>query len=318
MDVASDQHDLLIAAPERWDEACFAIPAIRALIAPGLDVGVICKKSQLPLWETVDDLEIVCADYSPKTIVKAIDSNWAAALLFETGPLAKATKSAKIPRRIGMHEKKLAKLLTHPLKITPGPLDHRVRHYLSIAETMGVDVLDPAFFAPSSNQTQAQPNSILLCPDSDFGSHHEWSLDRWESLAKKLIADDKEIHIASISEQRELGSSLAKLLGKPNTAITIDSLADFLDEFAKHSLVIACDGSLPHLAAHAGATCVTLFGPNDPRWKRPLGTRHGIARHHVECAPCLLEKCPIDLRCQHEMNVETVLKVIAECAEHST
>jgi ADP-heptose:LPS heptosyltransferase len=73
-----------------------------------------------------------------------------------------------------------------------------------------------------------------------------------------------------------------------------------------HGLVVAADGSLPHLAAHVGSTCVTLFGPNDPAWKRPLGKRHAVVRRHVECAPCLLAKCPMDLRCQKELEAERV------------
>jgi ADP-heptose:LPS heptosyltransferase len=74
--------------------------------------------------------------------------------------------------------------------------------------------------------------------------------------------------------------------------------------------VIAADGSLPHLAAHAGATCVTLFGPNDPVWKRPLGKRHAVVRRHVECAPCLLGKCPLDGRCQRELEADRVWAAI--------
>jgi heptosyltransferase-2 len=80
---------------------------------------------------------------------------------------------------------------------------------------------------------------------------------------------------------------------------------------AAYGFVIAADGSLPHLAAHVGATCVVLFGPNDPAWKRPLGRRHAIVRRDVECAPCLLAKCPLDLRCQIELESERVWQAVA-------
>ena len=32
----------MVAAPERWDETCFAVPAVRALVASGLGVGILC------------------------------------------------------------------------------------------------------------------------------------------------------------------------------------------------------------------------------------------------------------------------------------
>jgi len=70
-----------------------------------------------------------------------------------------------------------------------------------------------------------------------------------------------------------------------------------------------------HLAAHVGATCVTWFGPNDPGWKRPLGRRHVVVRRHVECAPCFLPKCPLDGRCQRELDALRVWNAVREKLE---
>src|SRR5690606_23585748 len=92
--------------------------------------------------------------------------------------------------------------------------------------------------------------------------------------------------------------------------IETGSLGDALDTLSAHKMVISAEGSLPHVAAFAGATCVTLFGPGDPAWRRPLGRQHGIARRHVECAPCFLKKCPMDLRCQEELTVERVMDAV--------
>jgi len=77
---------------------------------------------------------------------------------------------------------------------------------------------------------------------------------------------------------------------------------------AVHRVLVAADGSLGHLGALVGTTCLTLFGPGNPVSRRPLGRRHSIARRHVECSPCMLTKCPMDLRCQNELLVDAVLK----------
>ena len=105
---------------------------------------------------------------------------------------------------------------------------------------------------------------------------------------------------------------MAKNLGESVDFFQTTPLAGVLPFLAVHGLVIAADGSLPHLAAHAGATCVTLFGPNDPAWKRPLGRRHAVVRRHVECAPCLLAKCPLDQRCQSELEADRVWQTVRE------
>ena len=143
--------DMLIAAPERWDEACFAVPAIRALMASGLGVGVICRDGQKEFWDTLPGLEVL--SFPAKTKAKAaaaeIKGSWQAALLWETGFAADAAKLAAIPRRLGPNEKTLSKQLTHPLTSAEKPLDHRVRFYLSAIEETGVNTLDPEFFAPA-------------------------------------------------------------------------------------------------------------------------------------------------------------------------
>ena len=154
--------------------------------------------------------------------------------------------------------------------------------------------------------------AVLLCPGSDFGANHEWPLEGWEEIAEKLTACGCRVTVASVDGGRGLAKSLAEKLGDGVGVFHASPLAGALPLLAIHALVIAADGSLPHLAAMAGATCVTLFGPNDPAWKRPLGRRHAIVRRHVECAPCLLPKCPMDLRCQHELDSGRVWHTVCE------
>jgi ADP-heptose:LPS heptosyltransferase len=114
-------------------------------------------------------------------------------------------------------------------------------------------------------------------------------------------------------EQRRnsLAEALAHELGGGVGFFRAEPLVGTLPLLAVHRLVVAADGSLSHLAAHVGATCVTLFGPNDSQWKRPLGKRHAVVKRHVECAPCLLPKCPLDLRCQHELETARVWAAVS-------
>jgi len=154
--------------------------------------------------------------------------------------------------------------------------------------------------------------AVLLCPGSDFGPSHEWPLDRWLEIARHLMENGRRVTVAGVDGGRGLGKILAENLGEGVGFFHASPLAGALPILAAHGLVVAADGSLPHLAAHAGATCVTLFGPNDPAWKRPLGRRHAVVRRHVECAPCLLAKCPLDGRCQNELDADRVWCAVLE------
>ncbi len=306
--------DMLVAAPGRWDEACFAVPALRALIASGLRTGILCPSAQREFWETVAGLCVIDfpAQAKAKAVTAQIAGSWQASLAWESGMVAEAFKIAAIPRRLGADERKLKKLLTHPLGFSAGPLEHRVRFYLAAVEELGVDTAHADFFAPAVLGAEPLAGAVLLCPDSDFGASHEWPIERWEEIAGKTVQQGRRVVVAELPSGRGLGKVLAGQLGDAAELLPIPSLDRALPLLAVHRLLVAADGSLPHLAAHAGATCVTLFGPNDPVWKRPLGRRHSGVSRHVECAPCLLAKCPLDRRCQNELETDRVWRVVQE------
>lgn len=303
---------MLVAAPERWDEVCFAVPAVRAMIASGLEVGIFCPEIQCRFWETLEGITVIA--FPPKVksnqLTLEIRGNWEASLAWECGIAAESFKLAKIPRRLGQNDRKLAKFLTHPLTITVGPLEHRVRYYLAAVESLGMETAKPEFFAPMATTIGPATETVLVCPDSDFGPSHEWPIERWLEISDKLIEIGYHLVIADIDGARGLAHTLAGCLGEHATIFSAMPFSGALPGLAAYPFVIAADGSLPHIASHAGATCFVLFGPNDPVWKRPLGKRHTIIRRHVECAPCLLAKCPMDMRCQKELDVQRVWAAI--------
>ncbi len=302
-----------MAAPGRWDEACFSVPAVRALSASGLRIGILCNDAQTGFWQTLAQPEVI--GFSERTRSKAFAAtigHWEAALVWEPGFAAEVVRLAKPLRILGPQQLALKKILTHPLRATQVPLEHRVRYYLSAVEELGFETRQSAFFAPAEVATDALSDELLLCPDSDFGPSHEWPLERWEDLARHLMENQQPLVIAGLDTGRSLGRSLASRLGESVGFQPISMVSSALRTLAKHPRMIAADGSLPHLAAHVGATCITLFGPNDPQWKRPLGRRHSVVRRHVECAPCLLGRCPLDSRCQLELETSAVLQAIAD------
>jgi ADP-heptose:LPS heptosyltransferase len=303
---------MLVAAPERWDEACFAVPALRALMASGLRVGVLCRPEQRVFWETLGGVEVIEFPRKAKELAQGIAGKWQAALLWEAGFAADAATLAGVPRRLGPALRALAGKLTHPLAFAENPLDHRVRFYLSAIEEMGIATGQPAFFAPADIGIVPVPGAVLLSPESDFGASHEWLPDRWLEIGRGLQDGGYRVTVAGVDGRRQGPAEiLARELGGGLEFFRASPLAGALPLLAVHGLVVAADGSLPHLAAHVGATCITLFGPNDPQWKRPLGRRHAVVRRHVECAPCLLARCPLDLRCQFELEVARVRAAVA-------
>jgi ADP-heptose:LPS heptosyltransferase len=300
---------LLVAAPVAWREACLSVPAMRALKRLGVDVSVLCPERQTGFWEASGFLKLV--PYSDRASVREIAGRLkgvTGSLAWEAGMAADALAKAGIPRRLGTPARGLVKRLTEPVEVIglAGPVQHRVRFYLDLVEKLGAEAMVAENFAPLVTEVPRAVERVLLVPDSDFGPHYEWPVDRWEAVAKSLLEKGRQLWIAT---DRPKGTALAKALPEA-TAVPLAWPA--LEDLASCWLCIAADGSAPHLAAHVGTTCVVLFGPGEPEWMRPLGRQHVIARRKVECSPCHAPKCRMDLRCQNELEVDEVLRVLAE------
>ena len=298
---------LWIASPVVWREACLSLPAMRALKRMGLVLRVVCPQRQTSFWEAsgFPDLQSYAEKASARQIAASLDTG-STSLAWEAGEAADAFARIGIPRRLGPPAKGLEKRLTEPLVITytPGPIEHRVKFYLGIAAKLGAETMIGENFAPVAIDVPRAPDRVLLVPDSDFGSHYQWLPERWEALAKTLLEKGSLLRIATTGR---LGAALAKAIPEADT-VNLEFPA--MEELAAHGLCIAADGTVPHLASHVGTRCVVLFGPGEPEWMRPLGKHHLIARRKVECSPCHAAKCLMDLRCQNDLEVAEVLRVL--------
>ena len=272
----------------------------------GVSVDVLCPERQTGFWKATG-FEAVTG-YGDKASARELAGrvkDRKAVLLWEAGVAADACAKAGVPRRIGPQAKDLAKRLTEPVALVeaPGPIRHRVRFYLDLAAKLGAEPMVAENFAPLLVDVPRAVERVLLVPDSDFGSHYEWPLDRWEAVAKELLGKGRQLRVASGVK----GSALAKAVPEAEV-VTLDWPA--LEDLASCSLCVAADGSVPHLAAHVGTACVVLFGPGEPEWMRPLGKQHVIVRRKVECSPCHAPKCRMDLRCQNELEADEVIRSV--------
>jgi ADP-heptose:LPS heptosyltransferase len=184
--------------------------------------------------------------------------------------------------------------------VKAGPTEHEVTRFLDVAKLLGADPMKAEHFA--SIASKRETTALLVAPESDYFSNYEWPAERWVDLITQLKNAGRELIIGHL-RKGGLAQKIADQTECETLTIDLTSPASF----TSHSDLLAADGSLPHLAAAFGATCAVLFGPADPELTRPLGKQHLIIRKKVECSPCFLSKCPIDLRCQNDLDVERVI-----------
>lgn len=309
---------VLVTSPATIPETVFSLPAIRSLrplIRPG-NLVVAANQETAPVWrrlETIDKVIEYQSSDSVRRLARVLLEQGKAfdlAIVWEDSAIGRALAKAGISRRLGPSDCDLDKWLTDPINLqsAPGPIAHRVQHYLRFVEMLGAQPYQPGYFRPPQRPKATSPDRVALVPGSDFGPSAEWPLERFHEVAHKL-AEHHQLAILPSPGRPGPAAKLAGLLDLRITEVGRDNILEFL---AGCRALVGNDGTLPHLASLVGTPSVVLFGPNHVDWHRPLGKAHRVLHEHVACSGCLLNKCPLDHRCMRELPVERVLRAFHE------
>ncbi len=313
--------NLVVASPTSITEACFSVPAVRALhnSRPTATLAVLTPASIAPLWRNLGSLNHVLEypDGAPVKqivgILKDCGFTLESSLAWENSVAAVALAKARIPQRLGYDLERLGRRLTDKLKTDPptGQVEHRVRFYMGLLEKLGIEGYVAKNFETPPLPPRPDLIRIGLVPGSTLGSTYRWDLARFHELGQELLTNHQvELVILAYPGQADEAHDLENLFDGQVKNFGHDfDLAGLLGAVPHCSFLVSNDGAVTHLAAHLGVPTVALFGPGDPVALRPLGRQHIVLSQHVDCSPCNRRRCPLGHhRCLEELTVARVYK----------
>jgi heptosyltransferase II len=227
--------------------------------------------------------------------------------------------------RLGYDTDLRGRLLTHTLPL-PSPRRHQVDEYRQLFEAGGVSTgsdpptltLPPDLVADEA--IDALLKSVGLAPGDSavglhlgaaFGPSKLWAPAAYAELCSRLRqagalpvllgAGSEEARAAAVVASA--GEDVASLVGRDRP----DLLPRLL---ARLGCLVSSDTGVAHLAAAVGTPTVTLFGPTDPRLTSPRGRSARAVEGRAPCAPCFLERCPIDHPCMNSIEPTSVASAI--------
>jgi heptosyltransferase-2 len=320
---------ILIRSSNWLGDAVMSVPAVRAIKngRPDTHITVAAPAKIASMWKLVSEVDAIIP-LSGNSLVAAArslrrQSSFDAAILFPNS-LRVALESwlSGIPRRVGYRGHSRSWLLNQiiPEPRRPGPLEHQSSRYLHIAydcgaETSNIEHRTPNIATASIHQRSPiddSPVRIGLSPGAEYGPAKRWLPERFAEAAAAVTARSPVQWIlfgkkndAPIGEQitTALGDSCVNRIGQT-------TLEQLIDELRQCRLLLTNDTGTMHLAALLGVPTVAIFGSTEPGLTGPLGDRHIVLRHHVECSPCFLRKCPIDFRCMKAVSVQEVADAV--------
>ncbi len=252
----------------------------------------------------------------------------AALLLTNSFRSALAVRLARIPRRVGYAREGRGWLLTdrlRPLKRDGEFVPRSVVHYYAeLAEHVGCAVPDrqPRLAATPEQERQGarlrehyglddgRPYA-LINPGAKFGASKCWLPERFAALCDRL-ADEHGLRPVLVGAPGEypLLRDIAARAGRPvvccdDPGTTLGSLKVLVREAA---LLVCNDTGPRHYGIAFNVPTVTIFGPTHQEW---TDTGYGDEiklQAPVECGPCQLPKCPLDLRCMTAISTDDVAR----------
>lgn len=330
---------ILIRGANWIGDAVLSLAALRELrrLCPGSRLTLLVRTWVAGLFEgqgTVD--EIITFEDHRSSLAQVRDlaprlRGFDQTLLFPNSfQTALVAFLARIPERMGYRTEGRGLLLTRSAEPRIQKLGrHQVYHYLDLLYQTGLSSLDylgapdftPDIRLRCTSRALGESNDLLqrhgvnlerplvaLNPGAYFGPAKRWLTDRYAALADRLIRHEKaEVLILGSPGELPIARSIESQMKEGPRILTGQTgLASLMGVISRCRLLITNDSGPMHLAAALEVPQIALFGSTDDRATGPFSKQALVIHKHVECSPCLLRECPIDLRCFRRIEVDEV------------
>ena len=332
---------ILVRSTNWLGDAVMTIPAVQAIARgrPDARITVLAPAKLADLWRVVpgvaDVLPIEGSSgvFAAAAAIKRAGPFDAAVLLPNSLRTALEARLAGIPRRVGYAGHRRRWLLNQIIPELPAAKapraerPHQSERYAHLAREIGAE--EVARFGeppPLADIAPAKPERggwlrLGICPGAEYGPTKRWFADRFADAARQVAGRRAcECVLFGVAKDAPLGAEIEKALESTpcENLIGKTTLAELMTALRGCHLLLTNDTGTMHLAAYLGVPVAAVFGSTDPTLTGPLAPpeRVRILRHQVECSPCFLRECPLDLRCMKIVGAEeaagAVLSLAAE------
>ena len=313
---------IVVRSPNWLGDAVMTIPAVQAIARgrPDARITVLAPAKLADLWRVVPGV----AEVLP--IERGAGVFGVAAAVRRAGPFDVAVSwpnalraaleawLAGVPRRVGYAGHRRRWLLNQVVPEPPSPKvhgpvrPHQSERYAHLAKEIGAEDVSahgepPMAELPATATARGGWLRLGICPGAEYGPTKRWLPERFAEAVKIVAAQRAcEIVLFGVEKDAPLGAEIAKTLegvAACENLIGKTTLAELIAALRGCHVLLTNDTGTMHLAAYLGVPVAAVFGSTDPELTGPLAPpeRVRILRHQVECSPCFLKECPLDLRC---------------------
>lgn len=254
-----------------------------------------------------------------------------ALLLTNSFRSALVTWLARIPRRVGYARDARGWMLTdrlRPLKrdgaYVPSPV---LRHYVELAARVGCQVADRKLRLGITEQQEQSGQELLrhyglngsayalVNPGAAFGAAKCWPAERFAEVCDRLHAEHglRAVLIGAPGEVPLMRAIAERTRSKVVYCDQPGTTLGSLKVLVRQARLLVCNDTGPrHYGNAFDVPTVTIFGPTHQAWTDTGYAGEIKLQVPVECGPCQLRTCPLDLRCMTSLTVDMVMRAVQQ------
>jgi heptosyltransferase-2 len=343
---------ILVRGTNWVGDTVMSLPAAKELrrLFPSAHITLWCPEGLKVLWETtgIPDQVISFSANSGGPLRRALrmskriaSQNFDLVVLFQNAfESAFTTWLARIPFRVGYGTDLRGALLNIKVPQTDEIRQkHEVFYYLAITDfladsfqisitlenetpdcsiSLDAEKMESARAVMLSGNFDLNRPIFCLCPGSVNSDAKRWPGDYFAELADLLIENGGQVVFLGARQEHDLIETIQSLM-QNRGSMNLTRTSDMITAMAVMNLadmVISNDTGSAHLAAAAGASVLTIFGPTSPGATAPYGSRSYTIRGEAPCAPCRHFKCPLETQlCMRNIKPTSVFRRIQSIAD---
>ncbi|QSR87372.1 lipopolysaccharide heptosyltransferase II [Candidatus Methylacidiphilum infernorum] len=315
---------LLIRSPNWLGDAVMSMPAVKGIkeIDPSISLAVATPRKISYLWSLcpfVDEvIEIEHSKNIFENVKKLRKKKMDRAVLFTRSVrTALECKLAGIPKIIGFGRTDQSFFLDKRVLLSQDlETLHQSQIYIQVAQSLGAkkDTYSyPSLKLPAQWKKTPQPIIVSVCPGAEYGPAKRWFPSSFAWVCQRLkekygchvqiLGGEKDKTVCSELEQAVQGAE--NLAGRT-------TLAEFMERIYSSHLLLCNDSGAMHVGSLLNTPTIAIFGSTDPRRTAPIGGCFRVIYEKVQCSPCFLRRCPIDMPCMRAIKPQDVLHVCEE------
>jgi heptosyltransferase-2 len=324
---------VLVRLPNWLGDTVMALPALHGLRAarPGVCVVAVGRWASILAGQGVADALVPYplergGRRRLNAALRAMRAD-AAILLPNSFASALAAHLWRARMRLGYDTDMRRALLSHAVPL-PSPRLHQVDEYRRLFEAAGVVVSTTVPLwrlgedAAASGAVSAllgqhgvsgEARLVGLHLGASFGASKLWPAAAFAELASGLRERGLDPILMGSPADTGIAATVSTCAGWAIPSLVGQDRLDLLPRLlARLACLVSGDTGVAHLAAAVGTPTVTLFGPTDPRLTAPRSRAALHVQGRAPCAPCFLERCPIDHVCMRDISPARVALAVDE------